>query len=176
MGVNMAGNCIVDDAVCCEASRMEILRRYYAAGVKKMRGQGDENEINKLKLLMNQSNTTQDICPAVSAALEKAERTGGPAAGMVLPDGRIVTGKTSSTLGCASAMLLNAPIAEGRNSSCSSVSTCSVTGGSTMIVPSRSMNNAFFILFPFINDGKHTVVLFGLAYGYSKCTLTALDA
>ncbi|MBQ2778037.1 MAG: DUF1846 domain-containing protein, partial [Peptococcaceae bacterium] len=53
MGVNMAGNCIVDDAVCCEASRMEILRRYYAAGVKKMRGQGDENEINKLKLLMN---------------------------------------------------------------------------------------------------------------------------
>ena len=108
MGVNMAGNCIVDDAVCCEASRMEILRRYYAAGVKKMRGQGDENEINKLKLLMNQSGTTPEICPAVSAALAKAEQTGAPAAGMILPDGRIVTGKTSSTLGCASAMLLNA--------------------------------------------------------------------
>lgn len=108
MGVNMAGNCIIDDAVCCEASRMEILRRYYAAGVKRMRGQGDENEINKLKLLLNQSGTTPDICPAVSAALAKAEQTGAPAAGMVLPDGRIVTGKTSSTLGCASAMLLNA--------------------------------------------------------------------
>lgn len=104
----MAGNCIIDDAVCCEASRMEILRRYYAAGVKRMRGQGDENEINKLKLLMNQSGTTPDLCPAVSAALHKAEQTGAPAAGMVLPDGRIVTGKTSSTLGCASAMLLNA--------------------------------------------------------------------
>ena len=30
MGVNMAGNCIVDDEVCREASLQEILRRYYA--------------------------------------------------------------------------------------------------------------------------------------------------
>ena len=108
MGVNMAGNCIIDDAVCCHASRMEILRRYYAAGVKHMRGAANDQEINRLKLLLNQSDTTPDIFPAVSVALDKAEKTGAPAAAMILPDGRIVTGKTSSTLGCASAMLLNA--------------------------------------------------------------------
>ena len=108
MGVNMAGNCIIDDAVCCHASRMEILRRYYAAGVKHMRGAANDQEINRLKLLLNQSDTTPDIFPAVSVALDKAEKTGAPAAAMMLPDGRIVTGKTSSTLGCASAMLLNA--------------------------------------------------------------------
>lgn len=108
MGVNMAGNCIIDDAVCCHASRMEILRRYYAAGVKHMRGAANDQEINRLKLLLNQSDTTPDIFPAVSVALDKAEKIGAPAAAMMLPDGRIVTGKTSSTLGCASAMLLNA--------------------------------------------------------------------
>lgn len=108
MGVNMAGNCIIDDAVCCHASRMEILRRYYAAGVKHMRGAANDQEINRLKLLLNQSDTTPDIFPAVSVALDKAEKTGAPAAAMMMPDGRIVTGKTSSTLGCASAMLLNA--------------------------------------------------------------------
>ena len=108
MGVNMAGNCIVDDDVCRRASRMEILRRYYAAGVKHMRGASNEQEINHLKLIMNQAETTPDICPAVAVSLDKAEQTGAPAAAMMLPDGRIVTGKTSSTLGCASAMLLNA--------------------------------------------------------------------
>ena len=108
MGVNMAGNCIIDDDVCRHASRMEILRRYYAAGVKHMRGANNEQEINHLKIIMNQAETTPDIFPAVSVAIQKAEQTGAPAAAMMLPDGRIVTGKTSSTLGCASAMLLNA--------------------------------------------------------------------
>ena len=108
MGVNMAGNCIVNDAACCQASRMEILRRYYAACVKRMRGNNNENEINKLKLLMNQSETSPDIFPAVAAALAKAEKTGAPAAALLLPDGRIVTGKTTTHLGAASAMLLNA--------------------------------------------------------------------
>ncbi len=109
MGVNMAGNCIIDDAVCCEASKMEILRRYYAASVKKFKNQTDDDtEIRKLELLMNQSGITSDICPAVSAALIKAETTGAPAAAMVLPDGRVVTGKTSNTLGAASALMLNA--------------------------------------------------------------------
>jgi len=106
MGVNMAGNCIVDDAVCCEASRMEILRRYYTACVDRKRGKaGDER---KLELVMNQAGVTPEICPAVSASLLKAEATGAPAGAMVLPDGRVVTGRTSDTLGAASALLLNA--------------------------------------------------------------------
>lgn len=57
---------------------------------------------------MNQAGVTPEICPAVSAALLKAEATGAPAGAMVLPDGRVVTGKTSETLGAASALLLNA--------------------------------------------------------------------
>lgn len=108
MGVNMAGNCIVDDEACRRASRMEILRRYYAACVKRMRGVSNDNEINKLKLLMNQSETTPEIFPAVEVALKKAEQTGAPAAALMFPDGRIITGKTTGTLGAASAMLLNA--------------------------------------------------------------------
>jgi len=108
MGVNMAGNCIVDDEVCCRASRMEILRRYYTAGVKRLKGMGEETELHKLELLMKQANVTPDIFPAVSAALLKAETTSAPAGAMVLPDGRVITGRTSDTLGAASAMLLNA--------------------------------------------------------------------
>ncbi len=108
MGVNMVGNCIVDDEVCREASKMEILRRYFTACINRIKGNGDENAIQKIKLLMNQSDIEPDDCPIVSAALEKAKSTGAPAGAMMLPDGRIVTGKTSSTLGAASALLLNA--------------------------------------------------------------------
>ena len=108
MGVNMAGNCIVDDAVCCAASRMEILRRYYTACVEKLQGKCGDEPVRKLELVMQQAGVTTDVCPAVSAALLKAETTGGPAGAMILPDGRVVTGKTSDTLGAASALLLNA--------------------------------------------------------------------
>ena len=108
MGVNMVGNCIIDDEVCREASKMEILRRYFTACINRIKGNGDENAIQKIKLLMNQSDIEPDDCPIVSAALEKAKATGAPAGAMMLPDGRIVTGKTSSTLGAASALLLNA--------------------------------------------------------------------
>ena len=108
MGVNMVGNCICDDAVCCAASRMEILRRYYTACVERLRGKAGDEPVRKLELVMQQASVTPDICSAVSAALLKAETTGGPAGAMVLPDGRVVTGKTSDTLGAASALLLNA--------------------------------------------------------------------
>ena len=108
MGVNMAGFCITDDAVCCEASRKEILRRYYAACVERLRGKDSDNAIRKLELLMNQAQVTKDIFPAVAASLKKAEETGAPAGAMVLNDGRVVTGRTSDTLGAASALLLNA--------------------------------------------------------------------
>ncbi len=108
MGVNMAGNCITDDEVCCDASRKEILRRYYTACVGRCCGTADESQIVKLEILMNQAGVTPEICPAVSASLTKAESTGRPAGAMVLPDGGVVTGRTSDTLGAASALLLNA--------------------------------------------------------------------
>ena len=108
MGVNMTGNCIIDDEVCCEASRQEILRRYYTASVNCIKGKGDDAPIRKIEILMNNAGISPEDFPAVSAALLKAETTGTPAGAMRLPDGRIVTGKTSSTLGAASALILNA--------------------------------------------------------------------
>ena len=108
MGVNMAGNCIVDDEACCAASRMEILRRYYTARGDRLTGKGGDEAVRKIELVMRQAGVTPEICPAVAAALEKAEATNGPAGAMVLPDGSVITGKTSDTLGAASALLLNA--------------------------------------------------------------------
>ncbi len=108
MGVNMVGNCIVDDEVCCHASRMEILRRYYAASVDRIRGKDNDGVIRRLELTMNHAQVTSDIFPAVAASLKREKETKGPAGAMILPDGRIITGRTSKSLGAASAMLLNA--------------------------------------------------------------------
>ncbi len=108
MGVNMVGNCIIDDKICCDASKMEILRRYYSASVNKLRLLSDGSDIMKLELLMNQTGLTPDKCSLVKAALKKEEETGAPAGALELPDGTIITGKTSTKLGAASALLLNA--------------------------------------------------------------------
>ena len=108
MGVNMVGNCIVDDGACRDASHMEILRRYYTALNGRLRGTVEKDVVYKLELLMKRSGVTPGIFPAVAAALEKEEGTGAPAGAMVLPDGRVITGKTSDQLGASSALLLNA--------------------------------------------------------------------
>ena len=108
MGVNMLGFCISDDAVCVEASKQEILRRYYAAACGVRRGDADPNEVRKIELIMNSLGLTPADRPVVAAALSKAEQTGAPAVALELNDGRIVTGKTSSLLGASSACLLNA--------------------------------------------------------------------
>ena len=108
MGVNMAGFAISDDTVCQEASRMEILRRYYAGLVDRAKGKCGDEVVRKLELVMQQAQVTPALCPAVQAALDRATATGAPAGAMQLPDGRLVTGKTSSLLGPSAAMLLNA--------------------------------------------------------------------
>ena len=108
MGVNMAGNCIVDDDACRTASKMEILRRYYTAAVQQVRAGADEEVLRKLELLMQQADVTPEFFPAVKAALDKAEATGKPAGAMMLPNGTLVTGKTSSLLGASASLLLNA--------------------------------------------------------------------
>ena len=108
MGVNMAGNCIIDDEACREASYMEILRRYYTALTDRLRGKADDELVYKLELLMKQAGITTDIFPAVAASLKREEETGGPAGAMVLPDGQVVTGRTSDLLGASASLLLNA--------------------------------------------------------------------
>ena len=109
MGVNMAGNCIVDDEAVSSAAKQEIIRRYYNA-LCKMRKEGTaQTEIEKIELLMRKlscSPTTDRR--VVEFALEKAEETSVPAVAIELNDGRIVTGKTSALLGASSAALLNA--------------------------------------------------------------------
>ena len=108
MGVNMAGNCIIDDEVCQEASRQEIIRRYYTAVDGIADGSRSETEAYKLELLMKQENIVAADRTTVSPALVRAEATGAPAAAMELPDGRVITGKTGDLLGSSAALLLNA--------------------------------------------------------------------
>ncbi len=108
MGVNMAGNCIIDDEIVKEASRQEIIRRYYAALCEQRETMENSDALQKLDLLMNQSGLSSEDRPVVEKANQKAELTGAPAAAIELPDGTIVTGKTSSLLGASAAVLLNA--------------------------------------------------------------------
>ena len=108
MGVNMAGNCIVDDEAVCEAARAEVVRRYYTALCDRRKGLISEDEVMKLELLMKQANVTTEDRKVVAAALKREEETGAPAAAMELPDGTILTGRTSDLLGAVSALLLNA--------------------------------------------------------------------
>ena len=108
MGVNMAGNCIVDDEGTREASRQEIIRRYYEALCDQKKGKNVEDAVRKLDLLMKKAGVSPADRKVVAPALARAEETSSPAAAMELPDGRIVTGKTSDLLGASSALLLNA--------------------------------------------------------------------
>ena len=108
MGVNMAGNCIVDDEACREASGQEIIRRYYQTLVNIARGKSKEEEAYKIELLMNNAGVTVKDRKVVPAALTRAEATGHTAAAMELPDGTIITGKTSELLGACSALLIKA--------------------------------------------------------------------
>ncbi|MEG0107704.1 MAG: DUF1846 family protein, partial [Lachnospiraceae bacterium] len=107
MGVNMAGNCIIDDGVCQEASKQEIIRRYYTSLNNLLNGICMEDEVFKLELLMKQAHLTVNDRSVVAAALDRATKTGAPASALELPDGRIITGKTSNLLGASAALILN---------------------------------------------------------------------
>ena len=108
MGVNMAGNCIVDDEACQQAARQEIIRRYYDALCERRQGKGSDSAVYKLELLMQQAGVTADIRPVVTEANRVARETGAPAMAIQLPDGSLVCGKTSDLMGCSAAALLNA--------------------------------------------------------------------
>lgn len=108
MGVNMAGFGIIDDEAVREAAKQEIIRRYYNTLCAKRQGIADDEQILKIELLMKQAGISISDRPVISAAKVRAEATGEPAAAIELPDGRIITGKTSELLGASSAMLLNA--------------------------------------------------------------------
>ncbi len=108
MGVNMAGFCIIDDEACREASNQEIIRRYYQALNRLATEEGAQEEVYKIELLMKKDNITPSMRQVVGACNTLAAAKNAPAAAMELPDGRIITGKTSSLLGASAAVLLNA--------------------------------------------------------------------
>ena len=108
MGVNMVGNCIVDDEAVRQASGQEIVRRYYEALCDHRKGKITDETLRKLELLMKKAGVDENDRCVVAPALALEEQTGKPAAAMELPDGRIVTGKTSNLLGASASLLLNA--------------------------------------------------------------------
>lgn len=108
MGVNMAGNCIIDDDACKEASKQEIIRRYYQSLNRFVKDEATKDEVYKQELIMKQAKITVNDRAVVPVANNLAQENGSAAAALELPDGTIVTGSTSDLLGPASAVLLNA--------------------------------------------------------------------
>ena len=108
MGVNMVGFCISDDEACCEASRNEIIRRYFTALCQMADGKPCESEVNKIALLLKQAKVGVDYRRPVAAARERAEKSGNACSAMEMPDGTIITAESSDLLGPSSALILNA--------------------------------------------------------------------
>jgi uncharacterized protein (UPF0371 family) len=108
MGVNMAGNCIIDDEVCQEASKQEIIRRYFKALSDRVLGHASDETVNKIDNLMKNHGISISDRKCVQACRDKAAKTGAAAAAIELNDGTIITGKSSTLLRPTSAMILNA--------------------------------------------------------------------
>lgn len=108
MGVNMAGYAICDDEAAKEASCQEIIRRFFAAKCAHLQGKGEQDAVDKIKLIMRHLNITPDIRAVVQPALDKAAATGLPVAAIQLADGRVITGKSSTLMSASSSVVLNA--------------------------------------------------------------------
>ena len=108
MGVNMVGFCISDDQVCCDASKDEIIRRYYDATNKFANGADNESEVQKIQMLFNQAKITTATRKVTTVAKKRREETGMPCAAIELADGTMITSSSSELLGPSAALLLNA--------------------------------------------------------------------
>ena len=108
MGVNMIGYCLSDEDACCDAARHEIIRRYYTALGQLAEGDCNDNEVNKIALVMKQAKITTDYRRCTVAAKERKEKSGVASAAIELEDGTLITAETSSLLGPSAALLLNA--------------------------------------------------------------------
>lgn len=108
MGVNMVGFCIYDDEVCCDASRNEIIRRYFTALNNLAQGDGNDEEVNKIALLFKQAKIDISYRKSVKAARDRAAENGVPCSAIELADGTIITAASGELLGSSSALILNA--------------------------------------------------------------------
>lgn len=109
MGVNMVGFCIKDDEVCRHASCNEIIRRYYTALNHLAEGAGNDQEVSKIALLLNQAKIDPaKYRPVIAAAKERAAKSGHHCSAIELADGTIITAESSDLLGPSAALILNA--------------------------------------------------------------------
>ncbi len=108
MGVNMAGHAIVDNEACCEASKQEIIRRYYTGLCDLKQGKEKPETVEKLRMIMQQLDLKPEDRAVMKPALAKKEASGAPAAAIQLPDGRIITGKATRLMSASSGAVLNA--------------------------------------------------------------------
>lgn len=108
MGVNMVGFCISDDEVCREASKNEIVLRYFQALNKLAQGDGNEAEVDKIELLFKQAGIDTSYRKPIAVARERAEHSGRPCSAIELQDGSIISAETSDLLGPSAALILNA--------------------------------------------------------------------
>lgn len=107
MGVNMAGYAIENDAVVRAAAEQEIIRRYYKYSCDYKLGLVDLEAAERAELIMNQLELKPESRRVIPAALKRANETGVSAIAIELPDGAIITGKTSPLMTAASSALLN---------------------------------------------------------------------
>ncbi len=107
MGVNMAGMAIVDDEVCCEAGKQEIIRRYYQSFNRYINEQCDINELQKQELIMRNAGITVESRRCVKAAHDHELKTGVFTGAIECFDGTLITGKTTDFMGACSSVLLN---------------------------------------------------------------------
>lgn len=108
MGVNMAGYAICDDEVCKDASKQEIIRRYFKALARERRNGEEPAESVKIDMIMKGNGISVDDRRVYVAANKLSDERGCPAAAIELDDGTIITGKTNDLFGCSSSMILNA--------------------------------------------------------------------
>lgn len=108
MGVNMAGNCIIDEKVVADACKQEIIRRYYAYLIEARKGKCGKEVVSKIETLMQKLQISINDRAVVKPALEKEALTGAPCCALQLADGTMVTGKTGNLMGASAAVLLNA--------------------------------------------------------------------
>lgn len=116
MGVNRVGFGIIDDEVIKEASKQEIIRRYFKTGCEYKKGYVDKETFQRSKLIMEELNLKQEDRKVVIPARERSAKLKEvsnkndicPAVAMELNDGTILTGRSSDVLDATAAVVLNA--------------------------------------------------------------------
>lgn len=108
MGVNMAGYCIIDDEVCQNASKQEIICRYYKAAYNYVNENGSESEVLKIQKLMNKLNLKTTDRPVVVAAFNRSTRSESPSGAIQLPNGQIISAKSGRIVDATSSLIIKA--------------------------------------------------------------------